>query len=83
MKPGDLVKLVSTFGSRDFVTVAWGDPDDENEGFLEVPNETRFDSGKVVVLLELRSYDGFGDRVAWVLVEGRRGWVWEHELGEI
>lgn len=82
MKPGDLVKLANGLRLR-HVTVAWGDPDDENEGFLEVPNETRFDSGKVVVLLELRSYDGFGDRVAWVLVEGRRGWVWEHELGEI
>ena len=83
MKPGDLVKLVSTFGSRDFVTVAWGDPDDENESFLEVPNETRFEVGKVVVLLELRRVDGVSPAAAWVLVEGRRGWVWEHELGEI
>lgn len=83
MNPGDLVKLVSTFGSRDFVTVAWGDPDDENESFLEVPNETRFEVGKVVVLLELRSYEGFDPSVAWVLVDGRRGWVWQHELGEI
>lgn len=81
MKPGDLVKLAnSAWGGS--VTVAWGDPDDENEGFLEVPKETRFEVGKVVVLLELRSYDGFGD-VAWVLVDGRRGWVWEHELGEM
>ena len=77
MKVGDLVKLVHT------TVVAWGNPDDENEGFLEVPNETRFDSGKVVVLLELRSYDGFSSRVAWVLVDGRRGWAWEHELGEL
>lgn len=82
MKVGDLVKLASTRG-LDFVTVAWGDPDDENEGFLESPNETRFDAGKVVVLLELRSYDGFDVDVAWILVDGRRGWVWEHELGEI
>lgn len=77
MKVGDLVKLVHT------TVVAWGNPDDENEGFLDVPNETRFDGGKVVVLLELRSYDGFGSRVAWVLVDGRRGWAWEHELGEL
>lgn len=77
MKVGDLVKLVHT------TVVAWGNPDDENEGFLDVPNETRFDGGKVVVLLELRSYDGFSSRVAWVLVDGRRGWVWEYELGEL
>lgn len=83
MNPGDLVKLVSAFASRDFVTVAWGDPDDENESFLEVPNETRFDSGKVAVLLELRRVGVRGRRVAWVLVDGRRGWVWQHELGEI
>lgn len=77
MKVGDLVKLVHT------TVVAWGNPDDENEGFLDVPKETRFDGGKVVVLLELRSYDGFSSRVAWVLVDGRRGWVWEYELGEL
>lgn len=83
MNPGDLAKLVSIFGSRDFVTVAWGDPDDENESFLEVPNETRFEVGKVVVLLELRRVGVDGGGVAWVLVDGRRGWVWQHELGEI
>ena len=77
MKVGDLVKLAHA------AVVAWGDPDDENEGFLDVPNETRFDGGKVVVLLELRSYVGWISRVAWVLVDGRRGWVWEHELGEL
>ena len=76
MKVGDLVKLVHA------TVVAWSDPDDENSLFLNPPNETRFDGGKVVVLLELRSYEGFGD-VAWVLVDGRRGWVWQHELGEI
>lgn len=77
MKVGDLVKLAHA------TVVAWGNPDDENEGFLDVPNETRFDGGKVVVLLELGSYVGFDPRVAWVLVDGRRGWVWEHELGEL
>lgn len=82
MNPGDLVKLVN--GARlSSVTVAWGDPDDENEGFLEVPNETRFEVGKVVVLLELRRVGVDGGGVAWVLVDGRRGWVWQHELGEI
>ena len=79
MKPGDLVKLVSNRGV-DGVTVAWGDPGDDGQAFLDVPNQTRFEGGKVVVLLELRSYDGFSSRVAWVLVDGRRGWVWEHEL---
>jgi hypothetical protein len=82
MKVGDLVKLVPV-GRWQVVTVAWGNPDDERESFLDVPNETRFDGGKVVVLLELRSYDGFSSRVAWVLVDGRRGWAWEHELGEL
>ena len=77
MKVGDLVKLAHA------TVVAWGDPDDDHEGFLDVPNETRFDGGKVVVLLELRSYDGWSSRVAWVLVDGRRGWAWEHELGEL
>ena len=78
MKVGDLVKLVHT------TVVAWGDPDDERESFLDVPNETRFDGGKVVVLLEMRAIESpVDDHVAWVLVDGRRGWVWEHELGEL
>lgn len=81
MKPGDLVQLVSNQGVHG-VAVAWGDPDDEGQAFLDVPNQTRFEGGKVVVLLELRSYDVFRRRAAWVLVDGRRGWVWEHELKE-
>ena len=77
MNQGDLVKLVHT------TVLAWGNPDDENSLFPEVTTVTRFDGGKVVVLLELRSYDVFNYRVAWVLVDGRLGWVWEYELGQV
>lgn len=82
------VKLTSKRFDRT-VVVSLEDPLNLESSFSEIQNEIRFPVGTEAILGEIRSYPDLEERVAWVIVDGRLGWVWECEveyirgLGEI
>jgi len=85
------VKLTSLLDKRfdRTVVVSLEDPLNLESSFSEIQNEIRFPVGTEAILQEIRSYPDLEERVAWVIVDGRLGWVWECEveyirgLGEI
>jgi hypothetical protein len=81
MKTGDLVKICWPAGrhTRDNVTVAWRDPDEEMESG-EIPLETSFSVGTAAVFLGSRKYEWWEQKIAHIVIDGRRGWVFENEI---
>jgi hypothetical protein len=88
MKTGDLVKLYSPRrgprairppSPRDNVTVAWTDPGEELEP-SESPLETSFRVGTAAVFLGSRKHEWFEQKIAHIIIDGRRGWVFENEI---
>ena len=84
MKPGDLVKLRPggdgpRLNAVHPIIVAWTGPDEEM-ALGEMPLEQRFAPGTPAIFLEARSYEMWHSKIAWVLIGGRRGWVFEKEL---
>ena len=86
LKSGDLVRLRqgSTGGGRKErpVIVSWEDPADRNF-FSDNRNEVSFPVGTLATLIEIKEYSRLDLQVAWVLIEGRMGWVWEEEIEPI
>ncbi|NBO52958.1 MAG: hypothetical protein EBU83_05945 [bacterium] len=81
MKKGDLVKLCCTAWrpTHDNVTVAWTDPDEELESD-ESPLETSFKVGTAAVFLGSRKYEWWEQKIVHIIIDGRRGWVFEDEI---
>jgi len=81
MKTGDLVKLCWEAGSltQDNVAVAWTDPDEEMDSG-EIPLETYFKVGTAAVFLGSRKYEWWKQKIAHIIIDGRRGWVFENEI---
>jgi hypothetical protein len=82
MKTGDLVKLCSRWSgprTRDNVSVAWTDPDEEMDSG-EIPLETSFSVGTAAVFLGSRKYEWWEQKIAHIIIDGRRGWVFENEI---
>ena len=81
MKKGDLVKLCSRWSAarpaspRDNVAVDWTDPESD-----ESPLETSFSVGTAAVFLGSRKYDWYVQKIAHIIIDGRRGWVFEDEI---
>ena len=81
MKKGDLVKLCWPAGwqRRDDVSVSWTNPEEEMEsgdGLLE----TSFSVGTAAVFLGSRKYEWWEQKIAHIIIDGRRGWVFENEI---
>lgn len=81
MKPGDLVKLVNAVRARSAlgigVAVSW------NVSGRGEHAPTSFPEGTAAVFLRADSveYSGFKTVPAsFILIGGRMGWVWPHEL---
>jgi hypothetical protein len=85
MKTGDLVKLCSRWSParppspRDNVSVAWTDPDEEMDSG-EIPLETSFIVGTAAVFLGSRKYEWWEQKISHIIIDGRRGWVFEDEI---
>ena len=77
MKPGDLVRLKAGYPSATGVAVSWGRP-----GILHLLDVTRFEAGTPALLLQTDEVEFRKDHhsVAFILIDGRVGWVWPQEL---
>ena len=76
MKPGDLVRLKTTWLGAGGVAVSWTPP---GAGWVGV---TRFDTGTPALLLQTDEveFPRARRRVSFILIGGRMGWVWPGEL---
>ena len=77
--PSKSVKLTSKRFDRN-VIVSFEDPGNLESALSEIQNEAAYPVGTEAILLDIRSYPDFGERVAWVFLDGRWGWVWENEV---
>lgn len=83
MKTGDLVKLCwrprGEARAPPDISVAWTDPDEELESD-ESPLETSFKVGTAAVFLGSRKYEWWEQKIVHIIIDGRRGWVFENEI---
>ena len=76
MKPGDLVRLKTTWLGGGGVEVSWTPP---GAGWVGV---THFDTGTPALLLQTDEVEFPRARrhVSFILIGGRMGWVWPEEV---
>jgi hypothetical protein len=46
----------------------------------EIPLETSFSVGTAAVFLGSRKYEWWEQKIAHIIIDGRRGWVFENEI---
>jgi hypothetical protein len=85
MKSGDLVVLKSMYPKMERVAVSWG-PGPGSEYSPELLEaEGFYPTGTLAVFIRADSSstalpDGISWRAAWIMIEGRIGWVWAEEV---
>jgi hypothetical protein len=87
MKSGDLVVLNSMYPMMERVAVSWGPGpgSEDSPELLEVSNEGFYPAGTLAVFIRADSSstprpNGMSWRAAWIMIDGRIGWVWEEEI---